>query len=921
MRKDLPLLAGILNRALADIDRDELRVIHKSWVGELKEAELGLTYAERAWLDHHPVIRVSSEADYAPFDYRIAGKPAGYSVELVEILADRIGVELEFVKDSWSNMLGMAKRGEIDLLHSVFDYPSERKRYLKFTRPYKGVVNVIVTRSELTHIDELRELKDLRVAVVKDDSLIVALKGVVDDQQLVYFDSYSDAFNSVAAGKTDATLTELPTATHLINELYLNNLVITAKSDALGGRDQRYRLAVRNDWPMLASILDKALDSLSVAELRRLDAKWLKLPEPPRQRASQLALSAREKGWIDKHPVVSIAFDENYPPYSFRNEKGEFVGIAVDFARELAQRAGFYFEPYEEGTWKKLYMAAEKRDVDVIATLVKRKEREELFAFTRPYVSLAQYIVTRKEDLGVITRPEDLSGRRMALVKGYSMSDVLLEEIEGIEPLYVMNLNEGLEAVSAGKADATIGAIGMAHHLITQAGLPNLGFATLYSKGQSEQRFGVRKDWPELATILGKALDSLSDEEVLAIFGNWTRPEIARTEAELTESRVALTEEERAWLETHPVIRVHNEQNWAPFNFIEKGRPKGYSIDYMNLLASKLGIEVEYLSGPSWDDFLSMMKRNELDVMLNIVDTEDRRDYINFTDSYLRSLTGIYVRQDEPLITSLEALEGNTVALPSGFFEQELIERYYPNIKMHLVKDNLLALQAVMLGEADAAIGEPAVMNHLMLEQSIFNIRLSGSISDPRFDNVLNLGVRKDWPTLRTILQKAMDSVAYQERQHLRERWLPQAAAKLTQRIDLSAEEIAWLKAHPVIRVSNELDWPPYDYNVAGRPTGFSIDYLHMLADKVGVELEFVTDSWAALMERFKRGEIDLIHPLHYSNERAEIMHFTKPFFTLSCVAVVRKEDDEITSLKQLYGKTLAGADDWALTNYIREHH
>ncbi len=60
---------------------------------------------------------------------------------------------------------------------------------------------------------------------------------------------------------------------------------------------------------------------------------------------------------------------------------------------------------------------------------------------------------------------------------------------------------------------------------------------------------------------------------------------------------IFFTEEEKIYLETHPTIKVHNEMSWPPFNYNIKGTPTGFSIDYMNLLASKLKIDVEYISG------------------------------------------------------------------------------------------------------------------------------------------------------------------------------------------------------------------------------------------------------------------------------------------------------------------------------------
>ena len=53
-----------------------------------------------------------------------------------------------------------------------------------------------------------------------------------------------------------------------------------------------------------------------------------------------------------------------------------------------------------------------------------------------------------------------------------------------------------------------------------------------------------------------------------------------------------LTQAEKDWIEANPVIRIHNEMNWPPFNFNINGHPKGLSIDYMNLLAEKIGISI-----------------------------------------------------------------------------------------------------------------------------------------------------------------------------------------------------------------------------------------------------------------------------------------------------------------------------------------
>lgn len=58
-----------------------------------------------------------------------------------------------------------------------------------------------------------------------------------------------------------------------------------------------------------------------------------------------------------------------------------------------------------------------------------------------------------------------------------------------------------------------------------------------------------------------------------------------------------LTPEERAFLKTHPIIRISAQLNEPPFAFVKNGEITGYASDNVRLLAKKAGFEVEFVSG------------------------------------------------------------------------------------------------------------------------------------------------------------------------------------------------------------------------------------------------------------------------------------------------------------------------------------
>ena len=167
--------------------------------------------------------------------------------------------------------------------------------------------------------------------------------------------------------------------------------------------------------------------------------------------------------------------------------------------------------------------------------------------------------------------------------------------------------------------------------------------------------------------------------------------------------------------------KVHNELKWPPFNYFENGESLGYSIDFMNLIAKKAGLKVEYITGPTWDDFLKMMQDGSLDVMLNIVKTPQRQKYLLYTPPYADNPNAI-ISKKEKIYNSIESLYGKTVALPKGFFQEEILRTNYPQIKLLPVKNLLESMKAVTFGKADAALGELVVINYLLSEHMMTDL-------------------------------------------------------------------------------------------------------------------------------------------------------------------------------------------------------
>ncbi|MGE8449479.1 MAG: ATP-binding protein [Pseudomonadales bacterium] len=135
-----------------------------------------------------------------------------------------------------------------------------------------------------------------------------------------------------------------------------------------------------------------------------------------------------------------------------------------------------------------------------------------------------------------------------------------------------------------------------------------------------------------------------------------------------------------------------------------------------------------------------------------------------------------------------------------------------------------------------------------------------------------------------------------------------QAAASDGMDLTLTSDELAWIKQHPVLRVSVLAELEPIEYLEGGRLRGLSAAYLDTISRKTGLRFTYVPAKTSQeRVDTLERGEADLISAMRINGEVAQAsdLLFTQPYHLSAGIVVTRVKRPFLFEPEQLNGMTV----------------
>jgi PAS domain S-box-containing protein len=514
VKKGNAALAQVIKQGMNQITAGERAAIERKWLGKSSKTE--------------DTLIIAVDKDYPPLTFlNTEGRPAGLFIDLWRLWAEKTGQKIKFRASHWNDTLISLKNGDADIHFGLF-YSDSRAAWMNFSQSFyevgscffykahgfQGAGHNQLTSSRQPTADNRQPTSTIGVAASSYQENY--LRKNYPQAKIITFTDGLSSIKAVLNEEVDAYLSEYPVINDYLGRLGLAG-EITVDPRILF--TESIHAGVLKGNHELLDLIDKGFDAISDEEMSEIEKRWIQDPEKRyfKPGIKKIRLTQAEDAWLKTHKSVRIGVLPNYPPFIFF-EENQWKGIHTDYLRLISERTGLEFE-YVLTRPTEWDAQAKAGEIDIFPSFY-TPEREKYLNFTRPFMDYRLVIITRS-DMPFVGGVSSLKGKKVAVIRGAKLYNLIVGDYPEIEQYPVKNISDGLKAVSESKADAVISGMVLTSYLIQKHGLINLKIAGFAGYPHEQLLLAVRRDYPELVSILDKAIGTISKAEKETILQKW----------------------------------------------------------------------------------------------------------------------------------------------------------------------------------------------------------------------------------------------------------------------------------------------------------------------------------------------------------------------------------------------------------------
>ncbi len=227
---------------------------------------------------------------------------------------------------------------------------------------------------------------------------------------------------------------------------------------------------------------------------------------------------------------------------------------------------------------------------------------------------------------------------------------------------------------------------------------------------------------------------------------------------------------DQIYLDSFSVVTLCVDPKWPPFDYLTpEGKHEGVFADFLDRIARQLHIHFKVIATDSWKDSISTFRSGDCQLISGLNKTPERSEFMLFTEPFLSAPMVIISRQKEPYVTSLQSLNGKSLASVKGYRIADEIAKKYPEVELHYFASTPEALTAVANSKVYATVGSILGVNYNVDALGLKNLKVIGH---SEFTGEYRIAIHPSLKPLRPLLNQAISALSEQDKNQIINQWI-----------------------------------------------------------------------------------------------------------------------------------------------------
>ena len=236
-----------------------------------------LTNEEQEYLSKNKTFTYTGDPNWLPYEaFDIQGNYIGIVAEHLKLIEKSRNLEFKkIVSKNWSDALDIAVSGKADIISGDAADALLNQQFIPIETYLKNPIIVVMKNSENFVLD-INDIEDGKIAIIKDYGYTADIYKKYPNITFYELENIQESLDCVSTGECKAMLASYALANYSINNYKYFDLKVVGSTEVT----MNVTLFVNKEKPLLHSIINKSMKSISMSDHKNILDKWNKVDEP-----------------------------------------------------------------------------------------------------------------------------------------------------------------------------------------------------------------------------------------------------------------------------------------------------------------------------------------------------------------------------------------------------------------------------------------------------------------------------------------------------------------------------------------------------------------------------------------------------------------------------------------------------------------